>query len=82
MVPHLEKSETDLKEDFFRDYYVFGIKKSTKLGQIENENKKYLGNTERLNKLAMLSMENEIAISIDFENILQDFAKKTRRVFF
>ena len=31
----------------------------------------------------MLSIENEIAKSIDLKNILQDFAnKKTRKVFF
>ena len=48
--------------------------------------KTYLRSTvsqERLNSLSMLSIENEIAKAIDFENILSDFAnKKARKVFF
>ena len=49
----------------------------------DEENKNYSGNAEKPNNLAMLSIENEIATSTDFKNILQEFAnKKTRRVFF
>ena len=48
--------------------------------------KTYLRSTisqERLNNLAMLSIENYIAKTIDLENILRDFAnKKARKVFF
>ena len=40
----------------------------------DEENKNYLENAERFNNLAMLSIENEIAKSIDFENILHKFA--------
>lgn len=48
--------------------------------------KTYLRSTisqERLNNLAMISIENDIAKTIDLENILRDFAnKKARKVFF
>ena len=48
--------------------------------------KTYLRSTisqERLNNLAMLSIENDIAKTIDLEIILRDFAnKKARKVFF
>ena len=73
-------------EDLFLEIAVFLGQKMEKTGipWIRNEkNKNYSGSAERFNDLAMLFIENKIAISIDFENILQDFAKKkSRRVFF
>ena len=67
-------AENEKHRGAIKKFLVTPSLKQPWIGNVGNKN--YLGNAERLNNLAMLSIENEIAKSIDFENILHNVQTK------